>query len=294
MAYLRDIGALENGIRSLATRALSRLPRDSHVYALSSRRIRNPVNYMRRAEFASVIGRLKPVRGWRVMDAGGPQWLTLHLASVHPDVQFEYVNIFEEELTPFADIARCLGLQNVQFHLGDLREAPFDASTFDLAYSISVLEHVEPESGGDVVALNELSRIVKRGALLCLTVPCKKEFNVIRRPVPSGGTTPGSEDRFYAREYDLASIHSNLAKTPFRIVESLPIAERTGLFARDYWEWGPGRGTFVGRAFSRVMNGLERTVDLPFERWMASRYLRIGDPVTGRLVNVAIVACNDK
>jgi len=294
MTHLRNLKALEDEIRALAARAVAALPKGSYARDLCVRRVRNPVNYMRRAEFASIIDRLNPPPGWRVLDAGGPQWLSICLAARHPHTSFDYVNIFPEELDPFAEIARTLAVSNLSFSLQDLRATSFDTDTFDLAYSISVLEHVEPEAGGDVLALDELSRILKRGACFCLTVPCKETARIVRRATPSGGTAAESHENFYAREYDLASIQRTVGQTAFRVIESLPIVERPGLFAKDYWEWGPGRGTVAGRSYSKAMSALEKRIDLPLERWLAYRYLRVGGSEDGRVVNVAIVSSNEK
>lgn len=65
---------------------------------------------------------------------------------------------------------------------GDVRDLPFPAAQFDLAFCISTLEHIgennrsyyqsqEEAAGDDVVALRELRRVLRPGGRLIVSVP---------------------------------------------------------------------------------------------------------------------------
>jgi len=60
----------------------------------------------------SLIDPLRP--GMKVLDIGSPQWSSLHLARQFPVTQFYYSNIFDSELDPNRDIAKCLGVGNIR------------------------------------------------------------------------------------------------------------------------------------------------------------------------------------
>jgi ubiquinone/menaquinone biosynthesis C-methylase UbiE len=56
----------------------------------------------------------------------------------------------------------------IDFHVGDIAELPFEDERFDRVYSISVLEHME--QGQDEKAMKEMSRVLKPGGRLLVTV----------------------------------------------------------------------------------------------------------------------------
>ncbi|MFH1897463.1 MAG: class I SAM-dependent methyltransferase [Candidatus Desantisbacteria bacterium] len=56
----------------------------------------------------------------------------------------------------------------VDFHVANISNLPFEKESFDLVYSISVLEHMSP--GEDEEAMREMSRVLKIGGRLLVTV----------------------------------------------------------------------------------------------------------------------------
>lgn len=280
-------------IRRLGRQAAAKLPPDSVPYRVARYRAKQPIDYMRFAEFGALLPWLELKPGWTVLDGGGPQWFSICLAAIHRDVQFRYLNVFEDEVKPFIDIVRVLELPNIAFEVGDLRKSPFGADAFDFAYSISVIEHIEPETDGDVLALNDIARVLKNGASLVATLPCKDTRSIVYRDGPVYDRK-ANERQFYAREYDLSSIGTSLSKTSFRTLTTIPIVEIPGLFAKDQWEWGPGKGALAGKALLKAMRVAEGALGLPVERMAALRYLRPGAVAGGRMVNVALLLKNEK
>ena len=61
------------------------------------------------------------------------------------------------------------------FSLQDVRSLHFDAAAFDVVYSMSVIEHVEGESG-DSTAMREMVRVLKPGGLLVVSVPFGRTY----------------------------------------------------------------------------------------------------------------------
>ena len=60
--------------------------------------------------------------------------------------------------------------KNVKYYLGKLEKLPFSSGTFDSIVCIEVLEHLK----NDQQAISELTRVLKKGGKLIITVPSKK------------------------------------------------------------------------------------------------------------------------
>lgn len=170
---------LAQRIQRLAKAALAALPPADPARGAARTALVRPIDYMRWAEFAALLPRLALWPAERVLDVGSPQWLTLALADAHPETELVYTNIIERELAPFHRIAEVLGLSNVTYQVEDARALTFDDATFHHVVSVSVIEHIFPEVGGDEQALRELVRVLRPDGRVHLTMPCKDRRNVI-------------------------------------------------------------------------------------------------------------------
>jgi len=101
-----------------------------------------------------------------ILDAGcGDGHACLHLA---PGVKTVFgLDCSKEGISRATEAARGLGLENVNFQVGDLTALPYKERTFDKIFSVDVLEHIED----DVTALKELWRVLKDGGLLAIHTP---------------------------------------------------------------------------------------------------------------------------
>lgn len=143
-----------------------------------------------------------------------------------------------------------------------MRNLPWSNQAFDRVLSISVLEHVFPEVGGDVLAFGEIRRVLKPNGDLLLTVPCKEQRDVIYMDGPVYERGGGGEN-FSAREYDMDSFRALIAETGFTADDVWRIEEKGGLFAVDHWEWGGGRSASIWPWLIRKRGKLERIWDGP-------------------------------
>lgn len=283
---LRMAGQLADEIRALASRALA-----CGLGAAATRearaRIRRPIDYMRHAEFESVLRWLDLQPGMRVVDFSGPQWLTLGLAARHPAVQFIYTNIIEAELAVYREIAQALALPNLALRQADIRQLDMPDASVDRALCVSVLEHVYPEVGGDAQALAELHRVLAPGGALLLTVPFKAVRHVQRVDGAVYEREAGA-DTFYAREYDRAQLDALLAGNPLRLAAQTHIHELDGQLALDAIGWGPGRGRLMSRLKLRLVDVVERLAGMDAQRQLAQRHLRLSAMPQPRLVNIGL------
>ena len=278
-------------VKSLAARATKTLPRGSVAYKNARQHITRPVDYMRFAEFEAMLRGLGDLSEKRILDIASPQWFSLCLAASNPNATFVYVNITEDELDPYREIARHLGLTNIAYEKGDARALKHDSGSFDRVISISVIEHIYPERGGALAALKEVRRLLPPNGKLLLTVPCKAKRNVVFKegPVHERAT---SGRNFYAREYDLAMFNELIAGSGLALHEQLLVGEREGFFAIDFFDWGPGKTSLWGKLFRKSRNYAERLFGVSFDRYLAHKYLEVTNAESSRLVNVSAIAVN--
>lgn len=265
-------------IRNVAAVA-ARLPEESAAARQAREAAACPVQYMRWAEFEAALRGWRLPPGSRVLDVGSPQWFTLGMARVRPDVTFDYVNIDPDEVLPYQAIAAAAELSNVRYGVGDARALLFADATFDTVLSLSVVEHVAPAEKGDVMALAEFRRVLKPGGEVRLTMPFKER----------GAIVPSADGGFYAREYDRTSLDALLQGSGLTVCSRRYIRERQGWLSPDYHEWGPGRGTPGADRYRRWRKQLEWRLRRPLDQWLAACYLRVSDQPRPRLVNVALV-----
>jgi len=119
------------------------------------------------------------------------------------------INIDEYQVMWKALQGRAKG--QVRFSLEDARELHFPAAQFDIVYSMSVLEHIEGESG-DARAISELLRVLKPGGLLILSVPFGNKYMEQKRIGFAGAArkTGDQETYFFQRIYDGPMFQSKL------------------------------------------------------------------------------------
>lgn len=282
-----DIDRPAAGIRLLAQEAVDQ---GSFPGARKAARaaIARPVDYMRCAEFDAILSRLRIRPGARILDVGSPQWFSLYLARLHPEATFTYSNIIERELTDYREIARACRLTNIRYVLEDARKLTFADAAFDQVVTISVIEHVFPESGGDVQALREIRRVLAPAGRVHLTVPCKAAPNVVylNGPVYERG---GGERVFFAREYDRETFFELVKQAGFEAQSVAYISERPGLLALDRLEWGPWSSRWSRYGLAAIRLAQERVIGRSWDRMLAQRYLRVTEEPQQRLVNVAAV-----
>ena len=169
-----------------------------------------PLDPSRYLELPPAARELGAQPGDRVLDLASPKLLAVWLA--RRGVEMTSVDALDEEVARWR--ALTAGEPRLRLLRADGRALPFESASFDHAYSISVLEHV-PEPG-DALALRELTRVVRPGGRIVITLPFARHARDEWRTRPVYGPEPGSGDGRYLfqRWYDRKRLDALLAQVP--------------------------------------------------------------------------------
>jgi SAM-dependent methyltransferase len=180
----------------------------------SLRMLLEPCNYWRNVEVPAVINHLEVRPGHRVLDIGSPKlpslfvWYQLN-AEVYATDLFPY---FFDEYSHYSNrLSRSKSACGYHIGVEDARQLRYPDDYFDRVYAISVLEHIEGE--GDSKAMQEIARVLKSGAVCCLTVPFARHYreSTIDREIYFKKPVDG-QPVFYERHYDRDSLQSRLIR----------------------------------------------------------------------------------
>lgn len=183
-----------------------------------------PLDPSRYLELPWAIERLAAQPGQRVLDLASPKLLAVQLS--RRGVRVTSVDQLEREVETWQALA---GDAGVDFRVADGRALPFADATFDHAYSISVLEHIEEP--GDAEGLRELARVVKPGGRVLVTLPHALEYREDWRDAPVYANEPAGGGRsFFQRWYDPPRVDALLVAAP-----SLELASREVVRMQPNW-----------------------------------------------------------
>jgi SAM-dependent methyltransferase len=171
------------------------------------------------------LGLARATKRRAVLDVGSPKLFGLYLANrfdldvVLTDITSLNIHEYRVMWRALADRAR----GRAAFLLQDGRDLSFEDGSFDIVYSMSVLEHIEGK-GGDSRAITELVRVLKPGGLLVVSVPFGPTFLEQQR-VGFAGAARKTKDRetyFFQRIYDRHQFTRRLVE-PVQNLEDLTL-----------------------------------------------------------------------
>ncbi|MGD0114743.1 MAG: methyltransferase domain-containing protein [Dehalococcoidia bacterium] len=168
-------------------------------------RLMNPMSYPRGMEFRLALQEMALSGRERVLDVASPKLLFVWLAA-NTRLDLAATDILESFIAPTRDLLESLGLGEeiggrLRLERQDARSLAYADGSFDVAYSISVLEHIPGD--GDGQAMREIARVLRPGGRVCLTVPfaSRYEEDWVRRDVFERRRL-GNQKVFYQRRYD--------------------------------------------------------------------------------------------
>lgn len=192
-----------------------------------------PVNsYTRFPEYffleEAVAALARSRRGGRleVLDVGSPKLAAFFLASRY-DVRLRATDISPLNVGPYERMWAAIRKKArgaIEFETQDGRRLTYADGTFDIAYAMSVLEHIEGD-GGDAAAVGEMLRVVKPGGRLVLSVPFGSKYveQKIAGMAHAVERVRASGLFFFQRIYDRRRIESHILDVAKRGGEILNI-----------------------------------------------------------------------
>jgi SAM-dependent methyltransferase len=205
-------------------------------------KITQPINsYTRFPEYyffeAAIHDYLRSVphgRPVKVLDVGSPKMLGLYLA-FHFHVEVQLTDISELNLDEYRLIWRSLEPRakgRALFIIQDARSLEYGESEFDIVYSMSVIEHIDGDSG-DSQAIREFLRVLKPGGLLLLSVPFGNRYaqQQIRGVARAIRKTNDSHTYFFQRIYDQPAFEERILK----FADNLANITLTAVWRRYRW-----------------------------------------------------------
>ncbi len=138
---------------------------------------RFPEYYYLEGSMEGAIAAADPSRETRILDVGSPKCFGLYLA-YHFPAQVHLTDIDG----PAVQEAECLwnGVKHkakgsVRLARQDARSLGYPDNTFDVVFSMSVVEHIQG-SEGDTRAVREMVRVLRPGGVLALSVPFGQRY----------------------------------------------------------------------------------------------------------------------
>ena len=276
----------EDEIIALADQALKSLNKSDPGYKTALAAKRSPLEYMRYAEYQALLEMFEIKPSDKVLDVSSPQWLSLILAKKYTQCEFYYINITENEVLPFKNIAETCGIKNIEYDIQDAKNLQHPDDFFNAVISMSVIEHIYPEEGGDRFAIECISNKMKTSGKLYVTLPLNDQFNIVYRNT----TVYEREEKginFYAREYS-EKVLENLFQHVFEIEKKIYICERLGIGALDFYRYGPGKESIYGKALVFFVKVVSKLGIFNIKKVLSKNYIEISDKPLNRKVNVAL------
>lgn len=168
-------------------------------------RIVVPLDPSRYLELPWAIERLAAARGERVLDLASPKLLAVVLA--RQGVRVTSVDQLEREIETWRTLAG--DVPGLELEVADGRALPYVDASFDHAYSISVLEHIEEP--GDADALRELARVVRPGGRVLVTLPHATASREDWSDTPVFANEPGGDRSLFQRWYTSPQVDALVA-----------------------------------------------------------------------------------
>jgi SAM-dependent methyltransferase len=198
---------LHNGLRLGAKTTLGKIAQPVNWYT------RFPEYYFFDSAISRHLAGLGTLPQPRILDLGSPKLLGLYLArttgadltltDITP-LNIDEYRVMWDSLSPKAK-------GRAQFQLQDARALDIPNEAFDVVYSMSVIEHIEGDSG-DSEAVREMIRVLKPGGLFIISVPCGSRY-LEQDIIGVSGSALETHDRkpyFFQRIYDEAAFKTRI------------------------------------------------------------------------------------
>jgi ubiquinone/menaquinone biosynthesis C-methylase UbiE len=190
----------------------------------------SPIAFVRWREFQyafSALHKLEIVPR-RLLDIASPKLFPITIAHEWPDCRVDAIDLVEPDLRELQHGKKQFCLFNLNPHKMDARTLDFPDQAFDAITSISVVEHISPEHGGDSQAMAEMRRTLKPGGVSIIIVPFSRTyFAEYVDGAVYGRQSEGPGKNFYQRFYDCDRLQRDIIDASgMELIDLLFVDER--------------------------------------------------------------------
>lgn len=192
------------------------------------KRIIIPMDIARYFEIPYTYRYLKPQLNEKIFDLSSPKLLSLYI-SENDKTHVTATDVWDKEIQNWKTLTsdaifNSSFKKNLQFKVVDGRKIPYKSGSFDKAFTVSVIEHIE--NNGDSETIKEIARILKPGGVLVLTTPYGKKYkeNWVNRDA-YGSKYRDGKPVFLSRIYNKKTLDNRIIKPSGLILEKKIICE---------------------------------------------------------------------
>jgi ubiquinone/menaquinone biosynthesis C-methylase UbiE len=189
-----------------------------------------PIAFVRWREFQYAFSALSRFsnRPRRILDIASPKLFPITFAHECSDCRVDAIDLVEADLCELKRGRDYLSLSNLHPQRMDARTLNFPDQAFDAITSISVVEHISPEDGGDSQAMTEMRRVLKEGGVAIIVVPFSRTyFAEYVDGAVYGRQSEGPGKNFYQRFYDCDRLQRDIIDASgMELIDLLFVDER--------------------------------------------------------------------
>lgn len=179
----------------------------------AARYLIRPVNYWRAIEYQLIWDHAAFRPQMSVLDVGSPKLLSFYLSDrMRCRVVATDIDPYFLDTQAHVQRLRHIPPERLQSRVEDGRALSFPSESFDVAYALSVVEHIPDD--GDSRCMAELGRVVSPGGTVVVTVPFAATYREEHHAAGAFYWSHASSQRngraFYQRRYDEAALQARL------------------------------------------------------------------------------------
>ncbi len=147
------------------------------------------------------------------LDVSSPFLFAFHAVRTRPGIRVRMANPDGRDLAKTRRMADDLALPRLETVEADVAALVREGRRYDAIWSLSVLEHIGEEHGGDRAACRDLWHLLKPGGRLILTLPTdKRSWEEFRDRDPYGlrGAPEDGRGHFFQRFYDETALRERI------------------------------------------------------------------------------------